>query len=109
MFAKQKSYSPLRAGVLLIVIALLLTGVPLAGGQNDVHAATEGGFKYTITNDIYGYGAYVTKYSGGTDIIVPKTLGGQNVVSVDLSSMGITSLDVSAAVALKIWIAMTTN
>lgn len=56
---------------------------------------------YTIQNGDYGYGAYVTGYSGKSKaVVVPAQLGGADVVSIDLESLALTSLDVRADTAL---------
>ncbi|MDR1015345.1 MAG: InlB B-repeat-containing protein [Coriobacteriales bacterium] len=62
------------------------------------------GLTYTVEDGSakYGAGAYVTALRGNSkDIVVPATLGGQPVVSVSLRGFKLTSLDVSACVALK--------
>ncbi len=62
-------------------------------------------FVYHVVTDgsgSFGNGAYITGMTGGiTDMVVPVTLGGANVVSVELSGYSLTALDVSAALALK--------
>jgi hypothetical protein len=56
---------------------------------------------YDIESGDYGYGAYVTQYTGtDTHVVIPAQLGGVDVVSVDIGGSSFTSIDVSAAVNL---------
>jgi uncharacterized repeat protein (TIGR02543 family) len=60
------------------------------------------GLVYEIYDGSYGYGAYVTGYSGsGTAVTIPATLEGQPVVSVSIGNKGLTHLYVSEAISLK--------
>ena len=61
------------------------------------------GLVYEIKTGDYGYGAYVTSYTGtSTSVTIPKALGGVDVVSVYLTNLSsVTSLDTSGVTALK--------
>ncbi len=59
-------------------------------------------FMLTEGSSIYGNGAYITGIvSGMTDVVVPATLGGANVASLELQSCGLTTLDISSVTGLK--------
>lgn len=61
-------------------------------------------FSYVIKNGEYGNGAYIQSYNGtAVDVVVPATIAGADVVSVNLESSKarLRSLDVSSCVNLK--------
>jgi uncharacterized repeat protein (TIGR02543 family) len=84
--------------VLLAValVAATFAIAPLADGDVEAYAAEDQGFTYEI---IVGIGVNVTDYNG-TSVVVPKQLGGQDVVSINLSEKALTSLDVTACTSL---------
>ncbi len=73
-----------------------------AGSITTQDPTTPDGFTYYVgtLDPSIGYGAYIYKWSGGPDVVVPATLGGVDVVSVDIYTLGLTSIDVSAATNL---------
>ncbi|MDR1953050.1 MAG: hypothetical protein LBQ21_00990 [Clostridiales Family XIII bacterium] len=81
------------------------TAAPAAAQTETVTTlATEGGLTYEIKGDEgeYGAGAYVTSVDGGaTNVVVPATLGGADVVYIHTSYYGLASLDVSNCTKLK--------
>jgi hypothetical protein len=103
---KMKGIVPRKLLSALLVTALTITGfsaIPLANDATNVYAATEGGFTYNIESaesGEYGYGAYITGYSGGKNIAVPAILGGAPVVSVEFY-FSIGSLDISRCLELR--------
>ena len=69
------------AAVLLVLT--MLVSVCLAAPPA-VYADEEGDFTFEIKADPYGYGAYVLNYCEVSNPVVPKQLGGVDVVSISL-------------------------
>ncbi|MCL1797121.1 MAG: LPXTG cell wall anchor domain-containing protein [Eggerthellaceae bacterium] len=71
---------------------------PLANPESD--------FDYEIAEGImswyFGYGAYVKQYIGTSkNVVVPATLGGEEVIYINFYDQGLETLDVSACTALE--------
>lgn len=62
----------------------------------------DSGFAYLVQDGDYGYGAYITGWSGeGSSITIPAQLGSVDVVSVNMKHKGLESVDVSKCPSLK--------
>ena len=76
------------------------TGAP---GSSLTAAGTtpESDFEYKIGDTLYGYGAYVSGYTGASkEVVVPGKIEGVDVVYVSLFGAGLEKLDVSRCSAL---------
>ena len=62
-----------KVWAILCCITLLVVGMGLFALS--ASAETEGGYTYTITDN----GAYITKFTGSGDVVIPDTLGGYPV------------------------------
>lgn len=75
-----------------------------SGGEPEDAGAkpnNEKDFDYSIRQGDYGYGAYAKYIGSSKDVVVPKTLGGADVVSLYCASKKLTSLDTSGCTGLK--------
>jgi hypothetical protein len=89
----------------ILIVALIVTGfivAPYADDNSKAFATSgnwgvEGYFSYEIKDGEYGYGAYAKSAIG--DPVVPYSLGGQPVLSLELA--GINTIDTGACTDLK--------
>jgi hypothetical protein len=77
------------AALLAVVMCVgLATVLPVRAYAAQIITSPDGFVYYLTESDWYGAGAYIIDYQGSnTDIVVPATLGGENVIGIEMDDL----------------------